>query len=260
MPTSQTGLIPFSATQSRRLRWETRPVDRLAPSVKRQMWALFQRHYDNVTFEQFIRDLEAKDHVILLHDPGQDGELAGFSTLEHYQRTVGGRRVAVVYSGDTIVAPRYWGQTALQRAFLGYIVRFKLRHPLTPCYWFLLSKGYKTYLLLSRNFPEHWPNCSHPTPGWERALIHALARDKFGGAWRPELGVLRFGRRQCRLKGDVAPIPPGLSASDAQVRFFSQMNPEHAQGDELCCVGKINLRQWLFYLGRLGLKALTVLR
>jgi hypothetical protein len=120
------------------------------------MWQLFTRYYADVRRSVFEADLDEKDHVILLRDEG-DGSIRGMSTLKVYDHTIAGRRVRAVFSGDTIIDAAYWGQSALHWAFLGYLVRVKLRSPLTPVFWFLISKGYKTYLLLARNFPTHYP-------------------------------------------------------------------------------------------------------
>ncbi len=49
------------------------------------------------------------------------------------------------FSGDTIIEKEYWGNRALTCAMYRYIVSFKLRYPLVPVYWILISKGFKTY-------------------------------------------------------------------------------------------------------------------
>lgn len=228
----------------------TLPVSAVDAATREEMWRLFSQYYTEVGRGAFLHDLAGKDHVILLRDHAR--ALKGFSTAQGYVREVQGRRIGVVFSGDTIVDREYWGQTVLQRAFLRYIVRFKLRHPFTPVYWFLISKGYKTYLLMARNFPVYWPRHDMETPAWERAVLDSLAREKFGASWRPDLGILRFERCLGRLRGSVAPIDDELRARYAEVRFFEQKNPGHAEGDELCCIGLINPFQWLYYLGRLG--------
>src|SRR4029079_15523392 len=107
-----------------------------------------------------------KEHVIVLRDSG-DGSLKGYSTLYVFDASVDGRRVKAVFSGDTIVDDMYWGQSTLQRAFFRYVLALKVRNPTVPLYWFLISKGFRTYLLLSRNFPEYWPRHEASTPAWE---------------------------------------------------------------------------------------------
>jgi hypothetical protein len=221
--------------RSLRLFARTRPVRRLSPGERDALWAIFARYYADVRREAFERDLDRKQDIILLHDSG-DRSLQGFSTLEVYRRALGGRRFVAVYSGDTIIEEAYWGQSALQRAFVRYLLRTWLRTPWLPAYWFLISKGYKTYLLLARNFPGHWPRAARATPPRAQAILDLLARDKFGEAYAD--GILRFDVCPGRLKEGVAPIDPSLLA-DPAVRFFVQRNPGHARGDELCCLGEV---------------------
>lgn len=214
--------------------------DQIDASSRDQMLGVFQRYYADTKRAVFERDLANKQHVIILCDSG-DHSVQGFSTLEVYDKTVDERRFIAIFSGDTIVDKAYWGQKALQTAFLNFVMGQKLLHPFTPVYWFLISKGYRTYLLLSRNFPEYWPRHDRATPKWQSAIIDSLSRDKYGDAWKAKLGVLKFDHCEGRLKRSVAPIDPQLlSAPD--VRFFVDANPGHAKGEELCCIGRVELR------------------
>ena len=238
----------------RNLRSTTVAVARLDAATRDAMWQLFECYYVQVTRQQFDHDLAEKSHVVLLRDRGSC-QLRGFSTLQLLQRRVQGRPVVVIFSGDTIVARECWGQTRLQRAFLSYVMRAKLAHPWTPVYWLLISKGYKTYLLLTRNFPEHWPRHDRPTPSWQSALLDDVARHKYGAAWLPERGILHFDHCAGALREQVAPI------SDEQlkfpdIRFFNERNPDHAAGDELCCLGRVNHRLWTYYMTKLARRAL----
>jgi len=210
------------------------------------MWELFASYYTDVVRATFEVDLDGKSHVILLRD-ADDDSLQGFSTVLRTVTRVQGRQVAAVFSGDTLVAKPYWGQTALQRAFYGYIGRTKLRYPLTPVVWFLISKGYRTYLLLARNFPEFWPRRERPTPPWPAAVLTQLARERFGDTFDAERGILSAGGG--RLQSFVAPIEEA-SASDPDALFFETVNPGHANGDELCCIGFIDARMFIFYAGK----------
>jgi hypothetical protein len=223
------------------------------------MWELMRDHYADLSRETFEADLAGKTDVILLRGC-VDGRLHGFSTLQTYRETVGDRSIAVLYSGDTVIEPEYWGQTALQRAWLAYAMRFKLTHPLVPTYWFLITKGYKTYLLLSRNFPVYWPRYDRPLPPWERAVIDALAREKFGADYRSDLGVVQHRVPAGRLREEVAPLDETLMRYP-DVRFFAERNPGHVRGDELCCIGLIDSWLWISYMLKLcrrGIKRLVV--
>jgi hypothetical protein len=224
--------------------------DELDPQSRDAMWALFSTYYADVTREHFERDLGEKDHVIVLRCNG-DQSLQGFSTITTFKRKVQGKRVVGVFSGDTIVAKEFWRQTALHRAFLSYVVRVKLRNPHRPVYWFLISKGFRTYLLMAKNFPEYWPRYDQPTPAWQAAIIDDFSRLRYPDAWKPELGILQFEKPAGRLRQELAPIDDE-ARKVPEVRFFEERNPRHADGEELCCIGRIDGRLWASYMTKLA--------
>lgn len=214
------------------------PVAALQPAQVETMWQLYADAYDHVDRETFHRDLAEKSLVFLGTD-ARTGGIVGFSTAAYYRHQCGGRTVGVYFSGDTIIQRPYWGQTALHRAVVMEMVRWRLRHPLTPLYWFLICSGYRTYLTLVRNFPTHWPHHERATPAWERGLIASLARARYPGAWRESEGVVSFGGAQPVLKTSVASITPDLLALP-EIRFFVQANPGHARGDELAMIARLD--------------------
>ncbi|MEP6690470.1 MAG: hypothetical protein ABJD07_04900, partial [Gemmatimonadaceae bacterium] len=232
---------------------DTRAVAELAGDLVDAMWTLFAMHYTDVGRASFERDLRGKDHVFLLMGRA-DGVLRGFSTVQSYVQSVAHRRVLVIYSGDTICDPRFWGQRVLHSAFLRYVMRRKLAHPFTPAYWFLISKGYKTYLLLARNFVEYWPRPERDTPAFPSALLDTLAREKFGHAWLPREGILRFAAPMGRLRPNVAPAG-ARELANAHIRFFAERNPGAPAGDELGRLGGIGVGLALNYARRRALRA-----
>jgi hypothetical protein len=217
---------------SRGLQARVRRVRSLTALEVKAMWTLFESAYAGATREAFERDLSEKHHVIVLKD--EHGALQGFSTLLRLER----EGACVVFSGDTIVAPGFWGQTALQRAFIWYLMAQRHARPSVPVYWLLITKGYRTYLLISRYFPNHWPRHDAPFPPKEAALVDALCSAKFGTAWDPGSGLLRYaGHEAVRLAEPLAQVPKRLEA-DPDVRFFLARNPRWAEGDELCCLAR----------------------
>jgi hypothetical protein len=243
------------AKTEEQLRSETRAVKTLSRADREAMWRLFGGHYVDVDRRTFETDLAEKNHAILLRD-SKEGKLRGFTTLLRYCRSIEGQTVGVVFSGDTVVDRRYWGQKALHRAFFRYVLAHKLRHALIPVYWFLLCKGYRTYLLLARSFVEHWPRFDRVMPREKKKLIDKLASDRFGQAYRPTSGLVRFVPCRGRLRPEVAPIDEQMRLCTPEIRFFEGVNPRHAQGDELCCLGLIDFRQLTYYLGKLARRRL----
>jgi len=257
VPAVSNDALILAGDASRRLRLFARAHDvpTLDSKLREQMWLVFREYYADVTRELFLRDLQPKNRVIVLCDRAE-GQVQGFSTLQTYHLTVTGRKIAVFYSGDTIIRKEFWGQTALQRAWLAEAMRFKLQNPITDSYWFLVSKGYKTYLLLSRNFVEYWPRHDRKTPPHAEQIIDAVSGEKFQESYCPQKGILRHNDSLGKLREEVAPIGPE-QLRHADIRFFAERNPGHQAGEELCCIGKIHLGLATHYLGRLVAKALS---
>ena len=202
----------------------------------RSMFALLDRHFGNVTWEGFVGDLLEKDWIILLYD--ESGELAGFSTQMLREAAFEGKSYRAVFSGDTIVAPEHWGSLELQLTFARLLERLRLQRPESPLYWFLISKGFRTYRLLPLYFKEFYPCHFRETPAWERRLLTHLAEWKFPGAYDAEKGILCFGGKSQFLKPPWSAIPEGRLESNPHVRFFANRNPGFTRGDELACLAE----------------------
>ena len=148
----------------------------LSDAEQARMLSLMQLCYDNVDPTRFVADLANKRDVIVLVDG--DGTIMGFSTVRIAEEMLEGRRVDILFSGDTVIHPDCWGAKALQWGFLAYTLRHKLRRPWRPLYWLLLSKGYKTYLLLTNNFPTAFPRRGHAAPAPLIEIGRASCRER----------------------------------------------------------------------------------
>lgn len=220
---------------SRGLKARVRRVNSLTDLEVESMWVLFEKSYAGAERLTFERDLNEKNHVILLKDV--DGYVQGFSTLLKVE--VPGTNALAIFSGDTIISPSFWGQTALQRAFIWYLHVQRRSRGGKPVYWFLITKGYRTYLLISRYFPNHWPRYDSAFPAEEANVLDVLCTQKFGTAWNAKTGLLEYAGtpNAVRLADDLADVPKRL-LNDLDVKFFLQMNPRWSEGNELCCLAR----------------------
>lgn len=208
-------------------------VAALEARQREAMHALYARYYAAVSRERFFADLADKRYAVLLHD--RAGGLQGFSTLVDYERGFDGETVGVLFSGDTVVDERHWGQQALAFAWLRLAGRLKADRPQRPLYWFLISKGHRTYRFLSAFAREFWPAYDRPTPPRTQALMNALARDRFGDAFDAVRGVIHFDASRGHLRQDFAAVS-AAHRRRPEVAFFLARNPGYASGDELVCL------------------------
>jgi hypothetical protein len=198
----------------------------LTSAQRALMLALMQEHFAGVTPEQFGHDLAEKNWVILLEN--ERGQMRGFSTVLLYSTQVGGDRVRVVYSGDTIVHRDVWGSNALARTWVEAVRAWQSDVPL---YWLLITSGFRTYRFLPVFWKEFYPR--HDSPALP-AMLTALARERFGSRYDPATSIVRFATPQV-LRDGLREIPANRFG-DPHVDFFARVNPGHARGDELVCL------------------------
>ena len=210
------------------------PRSALLPAERDEAYALLAAHFDGVTPEQFAHDLDGKDWILRIR---RGDRLVGFSTLQVYATTFEERRLNVIYSGDTIMAPEAWGSPVLARAWTAMVRRIQRPRATEPWYWLLLSSGFRTYRFLPVFLREFWPRHDAPTPDHATRLLAHLARERFGTEFDGRAGVVRFARPQ-RLREVLATVPGG-KRRDPHVGFFLARNPGHAAGDELVCLASL---------------------
>ncbi|PCJ46859.1 MAG: hypothetical protein COA99_01925 [Moraxellaceae bacterium] len=211
------------------------------------MYELMERYYDCTNWDRFNKDLDEKKHVILLF-AGKNRDIKGFSTLMQVNTVINGRKTRAIFSGDTVVDQEYWGQRVLGRKFLSYLFMKQARHPLSPLYWLLISKGYKTYLLMSNNFREHYPRFETPTPSSRQKLIDVFANQLFGDSYNAESGCCRFSESFGQVRREVAPLDCAQVEKNARIKFFVDKNPGWSNGDELVCLARMSWFMPFYYL------------
>jgi hypothetical protein len=208
------------------------------PSRRRdEMYALMRLCYAGVRRQAFDADLSEKQWVIELAEAAT-GKLLGFSTQMLLPMDVAGRRVLTLFSGDTVVAPAGRSSPALALAWGRLAFQLLSLYPQECLYWFLITKGYRTYRFLPVYFREFYPRLDVATPAWESMLIDALGEHKFGAAYDRATRIVRASASSYRLRSG----PDELTLerlSDPHVRFFAASNPGHVAGDELCCLAPL---------------------
>jgi hypothetical protein len=230
---------------------EVLPVAELSCSDRDQMFALMDVVYEGVIRAAFERDLAGKDECVVLRKAS--GEVAGFSTQRFVTVEVDAARVAPLtgeepatgtttlqglFSGDTVIHPDHWGTPVLFQTF----ARRYVSDDGPPRWWFLVSKGHRTYRIMPTLFQRFWPNRHGPTPDAALAVMTAYAEALYPGDLVD--GVFEYHRATDRLRPGVA----GISESNLRVpdiAFFAGTNPGWVLGHDLVCLCELtpdNLR------------------
>jgi len=209
----------------------------LEPSTRADMFKLYEMYYGGTSEKLFFEDLAEKQYAVILRD--DDRTLQGFSSIKVWEEVFAGRRVRVMFSGDTIVHQDHWGQQALAFTWIHFSGALKSEAPETPLYWLLLVKGHRTYRYLRAFYRVFYPAHNRPTPPEAKALIDHLAGEKFGEFYNRDSGVVHFPESRGHLKADWAAIPEkDLRRPD--VSFFLERNPGYTVGDELVCLTELS--------------------
>ena len=227
----------------------------LSPENLREFFLLFQIYYQDVTWERFTADLAEKTHLLVFEDIRARGavRLVGFTTI------LLGTEIGdtSIFSGDTVIHEDFWGGKVLQKSFSKFLVRTKLRNPHRRVYWMLMSKGYKTYLLMRHNFPRSYPNAITPTPASAESFKNTFYGAKFGSAFDPGSSRIHFPEPHGSVRGTIADAD-ATARENSEVRFFLERNPRYAEGDELACIAEIRLRDVVHSALRYAVSALRV--
>ncbi len=212
-----------------------------------EIWSFIQRFYD--AERDYVEELLRHHGSIALFRAPDDGRLVGLTALDVYPTTFEGRKVAVIFTSHVMLDEAFRGHNLLQRLGWRTFLATRKRFPFLPIYWFFDSFGYKSYLLLPRNFRDFWPRRDRTVPPWEQGLMNQLAVQMYRDAWQPERGIVRHSGHK-RLRPEAAPLQEEFAA-DPDLAFYVRANPGHAEGDMLVCLCPLTLVN----LATLGLRA-----
>lgn len=229
-------------------------VDALDDGMIDDMFALYRRYYDGTSEQLFRGDLAHKQRVIVLRD--RHHRLQGFSTVAVTAHLLDAKPVRSIFTGDTVVDQRYWGQQVLIGAFLRLSGSVKADAPEVPLYWFFVVMSQRTYRYLRALFKVFFPAHDRDTPPRVKALMDLFAGERYGDAYDAERGMISFATSQGHMNPALAGIPEKVRHRP-DVLYFLARNPGYLKGDELVCLAEFatdNMRPLANRLFREGMK------
>ncbi len=217
-------------------------VTELSNDEKLRMLELLNKYFDNVDEYLFFKDLSEKQWVILFVNPVK--EIQGFSTQTLITAKVEGVEIKALFSGDTIIDKDYWGSRELPRIFGRLVMSLIEKYKGIRLYWFYISKGYMTYMLMPRYFHEFYPKFDLEISSFNRKVLDALAFERFGTGYDSSRGIVKI-QSNYYLKKGIGFITNDL-LNELNIKYFKEKNPNYFLGEELACLVELkehNMKQ-----------------
>jgi hypothetical protein len=214
---------------------ETKKVAACSDDEKEIFYRLLCRGFLGVSRQDFIRDFEEKDAVMILRKEDRTGEVVGWSTLMVLDLALPTEEVKAVFSGDTVVLPEYRNGIGLGVELVRYFLQTYECFPRHKVYYTLISKGWRTYKILPFFFKDFAPRDDRPTAPEDKLVMDAFGRQKYPQHYHPDTGIVTYTSQRVRPDSvDAAPAHP-----DRHAAFFLSRNPGYLEGHELVCVARI---------------------
>lgn len=208
----------------------------LQPEEVERMFALMRENYEGVSEGTFQDDLSRKQLVLIFRDAQE--VIQGFTTLAINPAGCGVQDYSIIFSGDTLISPAHWGTQEMLRGWCRALGSIVAGQPDKAWYWYLISKGHRTYMYLPLFLKEYHPSAIGNPPVRLLEILDDCSRRMFGDCWHPEEGLIRFPDPAGALKPELAEAT-FLKKHKPYVRFFLEKNPEFYKGHELACLASL---------------------
>ncbi len=233
-------------------------VNSLSVVELKEMHEVFKKYYNNADLETFFLDINKKQYVLVIKDR-VDGRIVGFSTIALMDLDYGGKKVIGFFSGDTILEKEYWGSRRWQITWALFFLKIKLANPLTPIFWLLISKGYKTYLLLANNFKNYYPRMNRNDSRLEK-VVDFYCDELYQEYYVKDEKILDFGDEYQSLQEGVAEICDDVKSRSPKIQYFEERNPGWRRGTELPCVGVMELSALSSFIKKVAIEKYSKLK
>lgn len=221
-----------------KLTFNTQQVPALTPLQKERMFELMSENYHSMTREVFFRDLMNKQIVGLILD--EDEVIQGFTTFAINPKGTGTETYNVLFSGDTIISPDHWGSLVMVKGWCTAVGEIIATDREKAWYWYLMSKGHRTYMYLPLFFHKYFPAVdADEHDQMLKPIIDRVSSKLYPGNWYPDAGIIKF-------NSDAGALSPELGQgtydrkNNTHVAFFLQRNPNFHKGDELVCMANLH--------------------
>ena len=119
-------------------------------------------------------------------------------------------------------------------------------------YWFLISKGIKTYMYLPTYFKDFCPKVDYIESELEKRIKDIYAEKIYGNRYNRKTGIVKNDGTNDFLRENIVVLSE-KQLKNKNIQFFLERNPDYKKGDELVCLAEISIEN-LTNLGKRVLK------
>src|SRR5260370_33263311 len=101
---------------------QTKKVSTCSEHEMEILYRLLWQGFLGVSWNDFMRDFQEKEDVMILRKEHCEGEIVGWSTLMVLTLSLPGEEVKGIFSGDTVVLPEYRSSTGLGVELVKYFM------------------------------------------------------------------------------------------------------------------------------------------
>jgi len=109
----------------------------LVQSSFERMYFIMEQNYSSISFLAFKNDLKNKQFIGILKDVGN--QIQGFTTYAINPFGLGTSKYNILFSGDTIISPTYWGSQELVKGWCKTVGGLIAGKPEKKWYWFIIK-------------------------------------------------------------------------------------------------------------------------
>ncbi len=202
------------------------------------MFLMMDKYYNNVLKSNFLKDLKEKDFVVMISD--EYNHIKGFTTLKLIQLQVDCVPIYGIFSGDTmsdIDDDHFNCSLELAKHWLKFACHLQNQYKDELFYWFLISKGYRTYRLL-QYFHKFYPRYDRVTPNFDAKIMLSFGKS-YSDKYNPQTGIIHSDGSKDSLRKGVYELGE-RQLKNPHIRFFLERNPNWNRGDELVCLTRLS--------------------
>ena len=220
---------------NKNLTYKLKLVTEISEDELKRMFTVMSANYDYITIEAFKKDLSNKDYAGILLDDNLN--IQGFTTFAINPKNYQHPEYNILFSGDTVISSDYVGSQELGKGWCKTVGSILAKFPEKKWMWYLMSKGYKTYLYLPFFFNKYYPAAKESEHENHQSIAHQCSTHFFGNEWNKKKGIVQFTNKIGQVKKEHA--QKSFKKSNLYVDYFLERNPGFVNGDELVCIAEL---------------------